>query len=261
MTAYMTDIWKLRNFWMALVRNDLRNRYRRSLLGLGWSLLQPIAMTAVLCLVFSNLFDGISIREFAPILFSGLTFWAFIVAAMNQGCQSFFQGESYIRQHRIPLAIYPLRTVLGAGYHFLVSLVVVIGFVWIMKGFGNVPALFGLIPGLLLLFVFAWSMAICTATLNVLFHDTSHLLEIVLQILFYLTPIMYPPKLLQEKNLGWVLQWNPLTTLIGLIRQPLLEDTLPSANTLMASLAITVASVLLAAILLRWCERRLVFHL
>ena len=114
MTAYVTELWRLRHFWMALVRNDLRNRYRRSVLGLGWSLLQPIAMTVVLCTVFAGVF-GVSLREYAPYLLSGLTFWSFISAAAISGCQSFFQGESYIRQHRAPLAIYPLRTTLGAA--------------------------------------------------------------------------------------------------------------------------------------------------
>ena len=260
MIAYLASIWKVRYFWMALVRNDLRNRYRRSMLGLGWSLLQPIAMTAVLCTVFAGMFN-ISISEYAPFLFSGLTFWSFVTATMNQGCQSFFQGESYIRQHRAPLAIYPLRTTLGAGYHFLVGLVVVIVFVWIMRGFGNLPALAALLPALALLFVFGWSLAICTGTLNVLFHDTQHLLEIGLQILFYLTPIMYPTKVLEEKNLGWVVQWNPLTVLVELIRQPLLEGTLPSAEMFRVGLMITAFMVVTAALMLRWCERRLVFYL
>ena len=55
-TSYLSDIWRLRYFWMALVRIDLRNRYRRSMIGIGWSLLHPIAMTIVLCIVFSQLF-------------------------------------------------------------------------------------------------------------------------------------------------------------------------------------------------------------
>ena len=53
---YLLGVWKLRHFWLALVRIDLRNRYRRSMIGMGWSLLQPIAMTAVICTVFSQLY-------------------------------------------------------------------------------------------------------------------------------------------------------------------------------------------------------------
>jgi ABC-type polysaccharide/polyol phosphate export permease len=260
MTAYVTELWRLRHFWMALVRNDLRNRYRRSVLGLGWSLLQPIAMTVVLCTVFAGVF-GISLTEYAPYLLSGLTFWSFISTASTTGCQSFLQGESYIRQHRAPLAIYPLRTTLGAGYHFLVGMGVVLVAVGVFSRFANPLALLSLLPSLALLFVFAWSLAVCTGTLNVLFHDTQHLLEILLQILFYMTPIMYKPEILINRNLGWAVRFSPFAVLLDLVRQPLLQGALPSIETIRASLLIVAVMVVVAAVLLRWCERRLVFFL
>jgi ABC-type polysaccharide/polyol phosphate export permease len=260
MTAYVAELWRLRHFWMALVRNDLRNRYRRSVLGLGWSLLQPIAMTVVLCTVFSGVLD-VSLSEYAPYLLSGLTFWSFISATAISGCQSFIQGESYIRQHRAPLAIYPLRTTLGAGYHFLVGMGVVFVAVSIFSGLNNPLVLLSLVPSFVLLFVFAWSLAICTSTLNVLFHDTQHLLEIFLQIMFYMTPIMYKPAMLMKRHLGWAVQLNPFAVLLDLIRRPLLEGALPSMGTVWASMLIVALMVAVAALLLRWCEQRLVFFL
>jgi ABC-type polysaccharide/polyol phosphate export permease len=260
MTAYMNELWRLRHFWMALVRNDLRNRYRRSVLGLGWSLLQPLAMTVVLCTVFAGVL-GFSLSEYAPFLLSGLTFWGFMTAAANNGCQSFFQSESYIRQHRAPLAIYPLRTTLGAGYHFLIGTGVVMIAVGIFSGYKNPWVLPSVLPSFLLLFVFAWSLAICTGTLNVLFHDTQHLLEILLQILFYVTPIIYKPDMLIQRNLGWAVRLNPFAVLLDLVRKPLLDGTLPSIETVVASLLIAAGTAAIAALLLRWCERRLIFYM
>ncbi len=260
MTAYVSELWRLRHFWMALVHNDLRNRYRRSVLGLGWSLLQPIAMTIVLCTVFAGVFN-VTLREYAPYLLSGLTFWGFISTAAFAGCQSFIQGESYIRQHRAPLAMYPLRTTLGAGYHFLVGMGVVLAAVGVFSGFDKPLVLLSLVPSLALLLVFAWSLAVCTGTFNVLFHDTQHLLEIILQILFYLTPIIYKPEILVKRNLGWAVEFNPFAVLLDLIRQPLLEGALPSLRTTLSSLLIVAITVAAAGLLLRWCERRLVFFL
>ena len=197
-TGYFSEIWRLRHFWLALVRIDLQKRYRRSIIGIGWSLLQPIAMTVVLCVVFSQIF-GIPIHDFAPLLLSGLTFWGFITAVVMQGCQCFFQGESYIRQHPAPLAIYPLRTTLGAGFHFLLGLGIAVVCVWCMNGFGNLPALLSLVPTLALLFVVGWSLAICMGVANVLFQDSQHLIEVAMQIMFYLTPIIYRRDLLLKK--------------------------------------------------------------
>ena len=260
MTAYLADLWRLRHFWMALVRNDLRNRYRRSMLGLGWSLLQPVAMTVVLCTVFAGVF-GATLASYAPFLLSGLTVWNFLSTAGSSGCHSFIQGESYIRQHRAPLAMYPLRTTLGAGYHFLVGMVVVFIATGIFSGFQNPVVLLSLVPSLFVLFIFAWMFAICTATFNVLFHDTQHLLEIILQIVFYLTPIIYAPKILIDRHLGWAVQLNPFAVFLDLLREPLLHGALPAAGTVQASVIITAIMVALAAMLIRWCERKLVFYL
>jgi lipopolysaccharide transport system permease protein len=260
MTSYLADLWRLRHFWMALVRNDLRSRYRRSLLGLGWSLLQPVAMTIVLCTVFAGVL-GFSLREYVPYLLSGLTFWSFISAAALSGCQCFFQGEAYIRQHRAPLAMYPLRTTLSAGYHFLVGMAVVVTAAGLFMGIHHGAVLLGLVPALSLIFVFAWSLAVCTGTLNVVFHDTQHLLEIGLQIMFYATPIMYKPDILVNNRLGWAVRYNPCAVLLELVRRPLLEGALPATQTVFAALLIVLVMLCLAAAMLRWCERRLIFCL
>src|SRR5436190_17576829 len=125
MGSYFADIWRCRYFWLSLVKMDLRTRYRRSVLGLGWSLLHPIAMTIVLCTVFSAIFKA-KIEDYGPFVLAGLATWNFLLTSTTQGCQCFFLGESYIRQYPSPLAIFPLRTVLGATVHFLMALVVVL---------------------------------------------------------------------------------------------------------------------------------------
>jgi lipopolysaccharide transport system permease protein len=243
-----------------MVRNDLRSRYRRSLLGVGWSLLHPIAMTVVFCTVFSTLFQ-VEIRTYAPFVLTGLTFWNFVATTMNQGCQCFFQNESYIRQHPAPLGIYPLRTTLGAGFHFLLGFGVSLIFVWCVDGFGNLSALPALIPAMLLLFVFGWALAVCVGMLNVLFQDAQHLVEVVLQVFFYVTPIMYPAQLLRERHLAWFVHLNPLAVLLELLRKPVLEGELPAPGTMALGVACALVAAAVAALMLRWFERRMIFYL
>src|SRR5438132_1529823 len=129
MGEYVAAVWRCRYFWITLVKMDLRTRYRRSLLGMGWSLLHPIAMTAILCTVFHTMMK-LPVREYAPYLMAGLATWNFILSAALSGCQCFFQGESYIRQYPAPFAIYPLRTALGGTVHFLLAMVVTIALAW-----------------------------------------------------------------------------------------------------------------------------------
>ena len=108
MGSYLAAIWRCRYFWMSLVKNDLRTRYRRSVLGLGWSLLHPICMTIILTAVFHRFFQ-VQIEEYAPFVLAGVATWNYVLTVVQHGCQCFFIGESYIRQYPAPLAIYPLR--------------------------------------------------------------------------------------------------------------------------------------------------------
>src|SRR5581483_2313490 len=132
MIGYLGSIWRCRYFWVSLVKMDLRTRYRRSVLGLGWSLLHPIAMTIVFCTVFCKVFDQ-NVEDYAPFVLAGLACWNFLTTSVTQGCQCFFLGESYIRQYPSPLAIYPLRTALGGTIHLLLALGVVLLFSWYLQ--------------------------------------------------------------------------------------------------------------------------------
>lgn len=260
---YLLGVWKLRHFWLALVRIDLRNRYRRSMIGMGWSLLQPIAMTAVICTVFSQLYrmNITTLRAFGPSLLAGLTMWNFIAASVNGGCQSFFQNESYIRQQPAPLAIYPLRSALGGAIHLLLGLIVVVLLACVMRGPGSLWTLPAALPGIVLLFIFGWSVAILAGVMNVLFQDTQHLVEVLLQILFYLTPIIYPAEMLRARGAGWIIDVNPLASFLELIRRPLIDGQVPALGAcIVAALTALTAAALATATLAR-VERRMIFHL
>lgn len=268
MQAYLASIWKCRFFWLSLVKVDLRSRYRGSVLGIGWSLLHPIAMTTILCVVFKVVFQ-VQLTEYAPYVFVGMTFWGYFTAVLVQGCGCFFQGESYIRQHPAPMAIYPLRTALASGFHFLIGLLLAV-----LLSLGTGPsgegtsrtlqllALPSLVPTLILLFLLGWSVAILFGLLNVRFRDTRHLAEITLQGLFYMLPIMIPVKQLAGRGrLLWVFRCNPLTPFLDLLREPICYGHVPSMMTY--TFAATVVLVLCTAAIfaLKIEERKLIFHL
>jgi ABC-type polysaccharide/polyol phosphate export permease len=258
--SYLQAVWKCRHFWISLVKSDLRARYRRSVLGIGWSLLQPLAMTTVLCIVFHKLF-GMPLREFAPFLLSGLTFWSFITSCTSAGCHCFLQGEPYIRQYPAPLAIYPLRTLLGAAFHFGVALLVVNLLAWSLNGFSNLTALWSLVPALVLVLIVGWSIAVLAGFANVYFPDMQHLLDVGLQILFYATPIMYPPSMLRDRGMGWLVDYNPLGALLTLIRQPILEGEPASLGMFGVATLVALICFSLASLMLGKLQNRLIFQL
>jgi lipopolysaccharide transport system permease protein len=271
MHAYLAAIWKSRFFWLSLVKMDLRSRYRGSVLGIFWSLLHPLAMTVILCVVFSCAF-GQDLRTYAPLVFTGLTFWGFFAAVVVQGCSCFFQGESYIRQFPAPMAIYPLRNVLGAAFHFVIGLLLAIT-IGLLTGpdttsnpsatrFHQLLALPSLLPTCALLLLFGWCLSIMFGLLSVRFRDTRHLVEIGLQGVFYLTPIMYRIETFKAKHrLTMLLECNPLVSFLNLIRDPILLGQVPSLTTYRNAAAVVLVLVVAAATALRIEERRLIFHL
>jgi lipopolysaccharide transport system permease protein len=257
---YVRELWEYRHFWLCLVKADLQRRYRRSLFGVGWSLLQPIIMTIVLSLVYGKLMK-MNFSEYGPMLLTGLAVWSYIHGVALEGCNSLLGAEGYIRQQSLPLAIFPLRTVLMLGFHFLISLALALAFVWTVKGFANLAVLWALLPTLLLLFLFGWAVCILTGFAHVYFPDTQHVAEVGLQILYFLTPILYPPKLLEDNGLAQVTRFNPVARLVTLVRLPILDNQVPTLfQYSLATLLVAVAVAVAVFVLVRY-ERRLVFAL
>lgn len=260
MTAYLSAVWKCRYFWLALVQMDLRSRYRRSVLGMAWSLLHPLCMTAVLCTVFHKLF-GLDIREYGPSLLVGISFWNFITTCTNQGCKCLFEGEKYIRQYPAPIAIYPIRTVLSASFHFVLAFSVVLLLRFVFHGFDGLLSLLSLIPTLLLLVILGWSLAVLAGFATAYFPDMLHLSEVGLQMVFYATPIIYPPEILRARGLGLLIDLNPLASFVQLLRLPIMSGQMPSVA-MFTTAAMSTAIIAGAAVLtLVRLQRKIIFQL
>jgi ABC-type polysaccharide/polyol phosphate export permease len=247
---------------MSLVKIDLRARYRRSVLGVGWSLLRPILLTVILCVVFQRLFHRADLWTYAPYLLSGLCLWDYVVTATKQGCQCFFAGESYIRQHPAPLAIFPLRVALAETFHFFVGLLVLVGMAWFVQGFRNLPVLISLVPTFVLLFALVWALSLLAGFANVYFQDTQHLCDVGFQILFYATPIVYYPQDLGNGRLHWLItNCNPLVPFMKLLREPILEAQLPALQTYLSAGLVVLVVGGFASVVCARAQRRLIFHL
>ena len=117
-----------------------------------------------------------------------------------------------------------------------------IGTVWYIQGFRNLPALVSLVPTLVLLFALVWALGTLAGFANVYFQDTQHLCEVGFQILLYMTPILYKRDMLERRGFGWLVDFNPLSAFLDLIRDPVLKAQHPSAFTLaVACLTVAVA--------------------
>jgi ABC-type polysaccharide/polyol phosphate export permease len=268
MFRHLSAVWTARHFLLALVKLDLRLRYRRSVLGLGWSLLNPVAMTVVFTVVFSHLFGGGDPVGYAAYALAGLAGWGFLRDAATAGSKALLTNEAYVRQSPLPYTVYTLRTVLGQAFHSGLALGVVVALLVFWKG--DPGAFVGLalaLPALALAVVAAWAVATIGAFVTAFFHDTAHLLEVGAQLGFFLTPIMYRRTILDDRGLGWVVDVNPVNAFLAVIRDPLLMGV-PSADGLArlgqayASAAVlTAVLVALAVGVVSWLHKKVIFHL
>lgn len=268
MFRHLSAVWTARHFLLALVKLDLRLKYRRSVLGVGWSLLHPIAMTVVFTVVFSQMFGDSNPIGYAAYALAGLAVWGFLRDAATAGSRSFIANEAYIRQSPMPYTVYTLRTVLGQAIHSSLALVVVVALLAFWKGDAGVFVGLALaLPGLLLIVIAAWAVATIAAFVTAFFHDMAHLLEVGAQIGFFLTPIMYRRSLLDERGLGWVVDINPASAFLAVIRDPLLAGTPTAAgltqlgNAYLFAAALTAVLVALAAGVVSWLNKKVIFHL
>src|SRR5262245_41695063 len=263
MPGQLATVWKFRHFWLSLAGMDLRVRYRRSALGLGWSLLNPVVMTVVFCVAFASWLGNGDWRTAAPYYLAGLVVWDFVKHSAVQGSLTLLRNEPYIRQSPLPTAVYTLRTSLAANVHFLIALVVVIAASAVLNAdhFTPIYALWAVVPAVVLLSAFCWAVTALSAIANVFFHDTQHLAEVGFGICFFLTPIVYPKERLAERGLGFVADPNPVVTFLEGIRDRLLTGVPPTTFAFARAGGITIVAVAAAGAAFARFERRLVFHL
>ncbi|WP_159350596.1 ABC transporter permease [Roseomonas harenae] len=208
--------WRLA--W-TLARLDLRNRYRGSVIGPFWVTLSTVAMLVGLGLLYARLL-GLSLADYLPHLTVSLVIWNVIATMVGDACSTMTSAEGVIRQLRIPFTVHALRTVfrnaLTAAHNLPLILLVLLIF-WKIPG----PEALLALPGVALLLANAFFASLLLGMLCARFRDIGPIVTNVMQLSFFLTPIIWKPELLKEAAV-W-LPLNPFYALLETIRGPLVE--------------------------------------
>jgi lipopolysaccharide transport system permease protein len=207
-----------------LVKRDFQGRYAGSVLGFAWSLAQPLWQLALFTFVFSTVMKvpllGARTSHFALFLFGGLLPWTAVHEGVLRASTAITDNASLVKKLRFPSEVLVLAVVLAALLHQAIAAGVFMAALLLMGelSWGGLPLLLLAIPlqaGLML------GLGLVLSAVHVFFRDTAQLLGMILNIWFYLTPIVYPLALVPERFRGW-LELNPLTSLVELYRQAFL---------------------------------------
>ena len=239
----------IRDLLRELIARDIKLRYRGSLLGIAWTLLNPLAELLVLLFVFSSVFR-VNIPNFGAYLFTGLLVYGWFQSSLNLATAAVVGNRELVRRPGVPSAILPIVTVASNLVHFVLSLPILFGLL-ILSGIQITSAVLALPFLIAIQFVFIAGLAYPVATLHVWFRDTQHVLRVALQLLFYLTPIFYeaasvPPALRP------LLRLNPMAPMIDAYRVALIQGEWPQAS-LLLWLTVVSCTLLLAGFV--WFRR------
>jgi lipopolysaccharide transport system permease protein len=215
----------LRDLVYELVMRDVKLRYKRSVLGVGWSLLAALAQLSILQLVFSRVVP-LNIPHYTTFLFAGLLPWTWFQSSLLLATGAALDNRDLVRLVRFPVWILPIITVTSQFIHLLLALPLLLLFAWLDRSplsssLLALPLVFGV------QFVLTLSVAYFVAPLQALFHDTEHLLGILLTLTFYLTPVFYNVDVMPLRT-QQVFALNPFTHLLRAYRLILLQGAWPS---------------------------------
>ena len=218
-----TEITKYRELLRNLVVRDIKVRYKRSILGFLWVMLNPLLMMLILNMVFSGLFK-VSTQNYTAYLLSGIILWSFFAQSTSTAINSFIGNSNLIRKIYLPRAIFPLSVVISAMINLVFSFVPLF-IIFFITGTSLSPHIYLLPPVLIMIAMFSFGISLILSTLTVFFHDTKYIYEVLLLAWMYMTPIFYPESIIPEK-FSVIFQINPMYYFLTIFRAALYMDIL-----------------------------------
>lgn len=217
-----------REYLKQSVARDLRKRYKRSVLGYVWSMLHPLLMMTILAIVFSNIMAS-NVKDYAVFLFSGMIAWKFFTATATESLNAVSNNVKLTNQVPVPKYLFVLTNAFSNLVDFLLTLAPLF-LVMLVTGRGIPVTVLALPLVLIPLFCVSVALALLFATSNVFFRDTQHLSGVILQALYFLSPILYTRDRLPE----WIIPYvtlNPMFPIIEMMHSIFYTGTLPDTGT------------------------------
>jgi len=234
----MADLWQYRELTLNLVVRDLKVRYKNSFLGVLWSLINPLLMTAVFTVVFTVMMPNSFVENFPVFVLCGLLPWNFFAASIVGATGSIVGNSHLIKKVYFPYEVLPLSLVLSNLVNFMIALIVLFVMLLVFKIPFTLSLLF--LPIIIITqIIFMLGVGLFLATVNVFYRDTQMIMEVLILAWFFLTPVFYPISILPRSYvfLGVELDvWrlthilNPMASLVASYRDVLYYGVFPGID-------------------------------
>lgn len=231
MLAIFRALWSYRGFIVGSVMREFQSKYRNSLLGAAWTVINPLAMIIVYTVIFSQIMKaklpGVDTTfAYSIYLCAGILTWGLFAEIVGRAQNTFLENANLLKKLSFPRLCLPVVVVANAGLNFAIIFGLFSGFLVLSGNFSGWPYL-ALFPVLAILVTFAIGLGITLGVLNVFFRDVGQFFGIFLQFWFWLTPIVYPVSILPER-LQPFMSLNPMARLISAFQVILVNGQWPN---------------------------------
>lgn len=257
----MLEVFRYRDLVLALVARELKVRYRRSAIGFLWTMLQPLLMMLVLQVVFSSVFRmELDFGNYPVYALAGLLFWNFFSQSILASMNSLRGNAPLLRKLPIPKEVFPLATVISGVINLCLALVPLLA-ILIITGHQLTTALFFLPVSILLAGLFTLGAGLLLSPLSVFFSDVVEMVGVALSILMYMTPVIYPMKILEGSKYLPLVRFNPVRSILEVFRDPIYQGEIPPLTHLAVCAGIALGVFAIGAFVFRRSSDRIPFYI
>lgn len=249
---------KYKDLLWEFVKKDIKLKYRNSLLGIIWSMLNPLLIMVVLTFIFSNLFKN-SIPNFPVYCLSGRLIYDFFSQSTNQSMNSITSKSSLIKKIYVPKYLYPLSRVISSFIIFLISLIPLLIIMIVTKVQVTKISILVVYP-LISLFFISLGIGLILATINTFFRDMQHLYSVVLLIIMYASAIFYSADIINPKYVA-ILNLNPIFPVIKVFRDCILYGQITAINSWWLCAVYAIISVIVGTIIFSKNEDKFILYI
>lgn len=229
-----------------LILRNIKTRYKRSVLGIAWTMLSPMLTMAVLTIVFSQLF-AYSVPQYPVYLLCGILLWSFFSQTTVAAMRELIWSGGLLQRIYVPRGLFAVAAT-GTGLVNLLLSLIPLGIIVLISGTPITPALIFLPIAILLASLFTLGVGLGMSSLAIVFTDVVDMYQIILLAWMYLTPIFYPVEILAER-FQWVIKINPMYYILECFRSPIFSGVIPDAGILLGATASAVVAFLIGGML------------
>lgn len=256
--AELRELLRYRDFLRLLIARTIKSRYKRSVLGVAWTLLNPLINLVVMSVVFSQLFRSV-VPRYAVYLLMGLIVWNFFSQSTAFAMGQLFWGAGLMKQVYLPPTIFAVSAIANGLVNLAFSLVP-LAIIMAFMGQPFHPTWWFFPVAVLILALFALGVALLMSSLAALFVDAIEMYQLLLQAWFFLTPILYPSELISSR-FPWALALNPMYYMVEIVRRPIFEGRLPDLPTFLTAVALAIGALVCGAWVFTRKAHELAYHL